>query len=114
MSSPEVKDGKRWTATRKVEVVLAVLKGANVSEVCRKNGISQSQAYAWRDSFLEGGQESLKSRRGRKDPKEWEVSRLERKVGQLTLQLEILEEVARLKKRSGCLEWAVFGSRLFP
>ena len=42
MSSPEVKDGKRWTATRKVEVVLAVLKGANVSEVCRKNGISQS------------------------------------------------------------------------
>ena len=52
LSSPEVKDGKRWTATRKVEVVLAVLKGANVSEVCWKNGISQSQAYAWRDSFL--------------------------------------------------------------
>jgi transposase-like protein len=66
LSSPEVKDGKRWTATRKVEVVLAVLKGANASEVCWKNGISQSQAYAWRDSFLEGGQESLKCRRGRK------------------------------------------------
>ena len=98
MSSPEVKDGKRWTATRKGEIVLALLRGADLSEVCRKNGISQSQAYAWSDSFLEGGQESLKSRRGRKDPKEREVSRLERKVGQLTLQLEILEEVARLKK----------------
>ncbi len=98
MSSPEVEDGKRWTAARKAEIVLALLRGADLSEVCRKNGISQSQAYAWRDSFLEGGQESLKSRRGRKDPKEWELSRLERKVGQLTLQLEILEEVARLKK----------------
>ena len=92
-----VKPRSRWTATRKVEVVLAVLKRADVSEVCRKNGIS-SQAYAWRDSFLEGGQESLKSRRGHKDLKEREVSRLERKVGHLTLQLEILEEVARLKK----------------
>ena len=86
MLSPEVKDGKHWTASRKAEIVLALLKGADVSEVCRKNGISQSQAYAWRDSFLEGGQECLKSRRGRKDSKEREVSRLEQKVGQLTLQ----------------------------
>ncbi len=46
MSSPEVKDGKRWTATRKGEIVLAFLRGADLSEVCRKNGISQSQAYA--------------------------------------------------------------------
>ncbi len=99
MSSPKVEDGKRWTSGRKAEVVLALLRGADLSEVCRRNGISQSQAYAWRDSFLEGGQESLKSRRGGRHPKEREVSRLERKVGQLTLQLEILEEVARLKKR---------------
>ena len=98
MSSPEVEDGKRWTYGRKAEVVLALLRGLDVSEVCRRNGISQSQAYAWRDSFLEGGQESLKSRRGGRHPKEREGSRLERKVGQLTLQLEILEEVARLKK----------------
>jgi len=35
----------------------------------------------------------------RKDPKEKEVSRLERKVEQLTLQVEILQEVARFKKR---------------
>ncbi len=78
--------------------MLALLRGVDVSEMCRKNGIRQLQAYAWRDSFLDGGHERLKSRRGHKDPKEREVSRLERKVGQLTLQLEILQEVARLKK----------------
>ncbi len=73
MSSPKVEDGKRWTANRRAEVVLALLRGADVSEVCRKNGISQSEVYAWRDSILEGGQERLKSRRGRKDPREREV-----------------------------------------
>ena len=98
MSSPRMEDGKRWRSGCKAEIVLALLRGADVSEVCRKNGISQSQAYVWRDSFLEGGRESLKSRRGRKDAKGREVSRLGRKVGQLTLQLEILQEVARLKK----------------
>ncbi len=41
MSSPEVKDGKRWTGTRKAEVVLALLKGAEVAEVCRKNGVNR-------------------------------------------------------------------------
>ena len=47
MSNPKVKDGKRWTVIGKADVVLALLKGADVSEVCRENGISQSQAYAW-------------------------------------------------------------------
>ncbi len=47
-----MKDGKRWTGTCKEEVVLALFKGADVSEVCWKNGIRQSQAYAWRDSFF--------------------------------------------------------------
>jgi transposase len=98
MSNPEVKNGTRWSAKRKAEVVLALLKGADVAELCRKNGISQSQLYGWRDCFLEGGTEQLKSRRGRKDPREREISRLERKVGQLTVQMEILREVAHLKK----------------
>ena len=29
MSSPEVKDGKRWTVIGKADVVLALLKGAD-------------------------------------------------------------------------------------
>ncbi len=41
MSNPEVKDGKRWTGTRKAEVVLALLEGADVSQVCRENGVNR-------------------------------------------------------------------------
>jgi len=91
-------NGSRWTANRKVEVVLALLKGGDVSELCRKHGITKSQLYKWRDNFLEAGKETLKGKRVRKDARDKEISQLERTVGRLTMKLEILEEVARLKK----------------
>ena len=97
MSDPKLENGARWTANRKTEVVLALLRGAEVAQLARENGISQSRLFEWRDRFLGGGKAELKFKR-RKDPKEKEIGRLERKVGQLTLQVEILQEVARLKK----------------
>jgi len=97
MSDPEIRNGNRWTASRKAELVLAVLKGTDAVELCRQNGISRAQLFQWRDSFVAGGKEQLKFKRC-KDPNEKKVTRLERKVGEMTLQLEILHEVARLKK----------------
>lgn len=97
MSDPKLENGARWTANRKTEVVLELLRGADAAQLARENGISQSRLFEWRDRFLEGGKAELKFKR-RKDPKEKEIGRLERKVGHLTLQVEILQEVARLKK----------------
>jgi transposase-like protein len=97
LPDPRSKNGNRWTANRKTSVVLELLKGSNAVELARSNGISQNQLFEWRDRFLEAGKSELKLRR-RKDPAEKEIGRLERKVGQLTLQVEILQEVARLKK----------------
>ncbi len=98
MSEPGFENGTRWTVKRKTEVVLELLRGAEAVQLARENGISQSKLFEWRDRFLDGGKSELKLKR-RKDPKEQEIGRLERKVGQLTLQVEILQEVARLKKR---------------
>ena len=98
MSDPVLENGTRWTAKRKSELVLELLRGTEAAQLARENGISQSKLFEWRDRFLEGGKAELKFKR-RKDPREKEVGRLERKVGQLTLQVEILQEVARLKKR---------------
>jgi len=97
LSDPGFENGTRWTAKRKIEVVLELLRGAEAAQLARENGISQSRLFGWRDRFLEGGKVGLKFKR-KKDPKEKEIGRLERKVGQLTLQVEILQEVARLKK----------------
>lgn len=98
MSDPGFENGTRWTVKRKTEMVLELLRGAEAAKLARENSISQSKLFEWRDRFLEGGKAGLKFKR-RKDPKEKEIGRLERKVGQLTLQMEILQEVARLKKR---------------
>jgi len=97
LSDPGIKNGSRWTAKCKTEVVLELLRGTEAAHLARENGISQSQIFEWRDRFLEGGKTELKFKR-RKDPKEKKIGRLERKVGQLTLQVEILQDVARLKK----------------
>ena len=97
MSDPGIENGPRWTAKRKSDVVLELLRGAEAAQLARENGISQARLFEWRDRFLEGGRAGLKFKR-RKDPREKEIGRLERKVGQLTLQVEILQDVARLKK----------------
>jgi hypothetical protein len=97
LPDPRPKKGDRWTANRKASVVLELLKGSNAVELARANGISQNELFQWRDRFLEAGKSELKAKR-RKDPSDKEIGRLERKIGQLTLQVEILQEVARLKK----------------
>jgi len=94
---------RRLSAGRKGEVVLSLLRGADVAELSRKHGVSQAELFRWRDRFLEAGQEGLKSRRGERElGYEREVRRLQRAVGKLTLEAEILREAARLKKKLRC------------
>ena len=55
----------------RAEVVeLMSAEGANVSELCRRFGISRKTAYKWRERFREGGREQLRnqSRRPRTSP----------------------------------------------
>lgn len=86
----------RWTITRKTAVVLELLRGGEAAELARRYGLSQAQLFAWRDRFLEGGQAALKTRRGQIDSeRERRVRELERKVGQLTLEKELLKKPTR-------------------
>jgi len=39
---------RKWTAEQKVKILTEVLKGATVSAVADRNGISRSQLYAWK------------------------------------------------------------------
>jgi len=51
---------------------LAQAPGANVSELCRRTGISRKTAYKWLDRFATGGAEALadRSRRPRHSPRQ--------------------------------------------
>lgn len=52
----------RWSAGRKMDVVLRILRGEKLEEVRRELGVETHRLAAWRDEFLEGGKEGLKGR----------------------------------------------------
>jgi transposase len=86
---------ERWSAQRKTEVVLRVVRGEAIDEVAREIQVPVHELEEWRRVFLEGGQQSLK-RRGL-DPEERELRRLQAKIGDMTMRLELAEHL--LEKR---------------
>ena len=59
---------KRWGARQKERVVLHVLRGEPMDVVAREEQVTVALLTRWRDRFLDGGREQMKSRRG--DPVE--------------------------------------------
>lgn len=86
---------ERWSAQRKTEVVLRVVRGEAIDEVAREIQVPVHELEEWRRVFLEGGQQSLK-RRGL-DPEEREVRRLQAKIGDMTMRLELAEHLLEKK-----------------
>ena len=84
---------KRWSAQRKQEVVLRLLKGESLDALSRETGQTAATLSTWRDEFLEGGQANLKRRS--QDPQvdalQKEKDQLQSKVGELLMDKELLE-----------------------
>jgi len=84
---------QRWTAKRRSALVLSIIKGeTSVAEAARKHGLTAAEVERWREHFLSGGENALRSR-----PKDEEalndeqIAKLQRKVGELVLDIDILE-----------------------
>ena len=87
----------RWSARRKQEVVLRLLRGETLDALARETRQAAGVISSWREDFLQGGHEGLKSR-----PAPIEDRRLadaQRKIGELAMDLDIakalLDEVDR-------------------
>jgi transposase len=51
---------RRFSAEDKIRIVLSGLKGEDsIAELCRQEGIAQSQYYSWSKEFLEAGKKRL-------------------------------------------------------
>jgi transposase-like protein len=90
---------RRWTAKRRAALVISLLKGeTTVAEAARRHGLKVAEVEEWRDRFLLGAENALRAR-PRKDEalREEEINRFKRKVGELTMDLEILQTAARLR-----------------
>ena len=87
--SPAAPRQRRMSARRKQEAVLRVLRGEDLELVSREIGTTAADLSAWRDSFLEAGAASLKSRR--EDDRDQELKAMREKIGEMTMANELLE-----------------------
>src|ERR687895_8590 len=83
----------RFWAPRKTAAVLRLLRGEDLELLSRELGITAATLSEWRDDFLAGGQAALKSRPA--DDRDDELARLRAKVGELTMDNELLLQRCR-------------------
>jgi transposase-like protein len=85
-----------YTAQFKFETVLEGLRGEkSVSQICRERDVTESLYYKWRDAFVEQGAtvfEREAQQAERVQEQNERIADLERMVGRLALENEILKK----------------------
>jgi transposase len=71
----------RWSAAKKMEAVLRLLRGESLEELSRELQVEAHRLAAWRDDFLEGGKEQLKGQRPDRSPDDRACGRLSARLG---------------------------------
>ena len=89
-ADPAPTQRRRLTAARKQEAVLRVLRGEAVELVARSIEATAADVSIWRDAFLEAGASGLKHRP--RDARDEEIDRLRAKVGEITMDNELVYE----------------------
>jgi hypothetical protein len=90
------KKPERFSTRQKTEVVLRLLRGEALDLVSRELGVPAARLAAWREAFLDAGQDALKKQP--LDSRDREIGRLREKLGEVTMAMELLrEKIARLE-----------------
>ena len=80
--------GKRWSANRKKEVVLRLLRGESVDALSRELGIEMYRLEQWRERALAALDAGLRERGD--DPLTRQLDAAKHRIGELTMEIEIL------------------------
>jgi len=84
----------RWSAGKKTDAVLRLLRGESLEELSRELKVEAHRLAAWRDDFLAAGKQGLKGQRPDRSPDDRALKQAERKIGQLTMENEVLRAAA--------------------
>jgi transposase len=84
----------RWSAGKKMDAVLRLLRGESLEELSRELKVEAHRLAAWRDDFLAAGKHGLKGQRADRAPDDRALKQAERKIGQLTMENEVLRAAA--------------------
>ena len=80
--------GRRFSVQRKMAVVARLLRGEPLELVARESNVNIQKLTEWRDRALAGAAAALKERE--RDDRDDEIARLKAKVGEITMDNELL------------------------
>jgi len=86
----------RWSKKRKAEVVIRMLRGEPLHALSRELGVEIWRLEQWRDKALAGMEASLQRREG--DPLQVELDQAMRKIGELSMENELLRKRCEAKE----------------
>jgi len=102
-ASPSRGGTGRWSARRKVSVVLELLRGGDLETLSRRHRVTAAKVSEWRDAFLASGEAGLTRREVAVEDEE--MRRLKNVVAELATDKELLKEKIRHLEASGPLGW---------
>ena len=85
--------GQRWSASRKRDVVLRLLRGESLEALSREAGVEIYRLDAWRERAMAGLELGLKDRHG--EPVAEVLDAAKRHIGELSMEIALLRERAR-------------------
>ena len=94
----------RWSAKRKMSVVLELLRGADLESTSRRYGVTAATLSDWREAFLAAGEEGLKIRQ--EDLVDEQGRREKRVIAELAMENELLRDrIRRMEDEKPYLGW---------
>lgn len=84
---------KRWSASRKMEIVTRYMRGETLDSLSREIGMPSAEIEKWHQRALKGIEISLKNRE--KDPLQNDLNLAKKQIGELSMENELLREKSK-------------------
>ena len=93
---------ERWTARRKADLVLEIIKGQKtIVDAAREYDLKQSEIQKWVETFLEFGRRGLRvNPKNAESAYEEELKAHREKIGELVLQIDVLKKAKKVLEDS--------------
>lgn len=92
-----------YSFKQKAAIVLRLLRGEDLELLSRELGVTAAQLSQWREKFLQAGQTALKKEP--QDKKDAEITQLKEKLGEVTMECELLHQKVDRLESGRPLRW---------
>lgn len=97
MADEQDENIQRWTAKRRVALIVSILKGeTSIAEAARKHGLTVAEIEDWQERFLLRVENALRSRpKDDEALKDEQIKKLKQKIGDLVVEADVLREALK-------------------